>query len=139
MTIDQRAAVRYWEVRRILFLLLVAPAAQFGWGMAISLNSELDGFPVPNVSDPYVYVQFAVAAVLANVGYSLGYVLEFFTAASIDARPSRKRLRSALFVALCLCGVYAAFGIGGRIAHTAALQMYAFPQSYEKATEAKNP
>jgi hypothetical protein len=102
MTAPQKAAVRYWEIRRVFFVVLVLLWGHFSWGLSNSFNAGIDGMPVARYSDPGVVGSLIAVFFAANAIYSLGYVAEFFLSGwRFWAKPCRTILFLALFATGC--------------------------------------
>ncbi len=124
---DHRVALRFWEIRRVIFTLAISAPAYLGWEISIGLNSGIDDLPVPHFFDPYVFTQFVAAFVLANVAYSMCYVFEYFVEPTTFRDTTVSLMRAALLTLLLCCGAFTSFAVGGRIAHTSSLQLAVFP------------
>ena len=75
LTEIRRAAVRYWEKRRIAYNLLLVPPSILSYVIgAMSRGGGEDSL----FTTPYALLLFAVAAFGANICYSFVYALEFW-------------------------------------------------------------
>ena len=75
LTEIRRAAVRYWEKRRIVYNLLLVPPSILSYNIAaISRGGGNDSL----FTTPYALLLFAMAAFGANTCYSFVYALEFW-------------------------------------------------------------
>jgi hypothetical protein len=71
----RRAAVRYWEKRRIVYNVLLVPPSIVSYGFgAMSRGGGSDSL----FTTPHALLLFAMAALGANVCYSFVYALEFW-------------------------------------------------------------
>jgi hypothetical protein len=71
----RRAAVRYWERRRIVYNVLLAPPSIVSYSLgAMSRGGGSDSL----FTTPHALLLFAMAALGANVCYSFVYALEFW-------------------------------------------------------------
>jgi hypothetical protein len=69
-------AIRYWEVRRIVWNLLLVPPALLSYLFDIEFAVGVDDHPA--FGWPIVLAHFCFAALGANVCYSFAYVIEFW-------------------------------------------------------------
>jgi hypothetical protein len=109
----KKSAIRYWELRRIIYNLALLPPSFAGFARADAANWE--GNPVyPDVA--YVLPLFAASAVGANICYSFAYTLEFFL--NTDDSTSRwlRFGRTTVFVLGVLFAMLLAFFGGAYIA-----------------------
>jgi hypothetical protein len=71
----RRAAVRYWEKRRIVYNVLLVPPSIVSYSLgAMSRGGGSDSL----FTTPHALLLFAMAALGANVCYSFVYALEFW-------------------------------------------------------------
>jgi Mn2+/Fe2+ NRAMP family transporter len=106
----RKAAIRYWERRRIIYNLALVPAAFLGYAIADTFNWIGDAHKTH-----YGFVVFwlAMSAFGANICYSFAYALEFiFGGDRLTSRWLRFG-RTSVFVAGVLLAMLLAF-IGGR-------------------------
>jgi len=110
------SALRYWEARRIFFILLVLVAGDFAWGISNSFNAGIDDMPGARYTDPGALRSLFAIFVAANAIYSLGYVAEYF----LEGRrwwpnPSRTVLVWVLSLAACLYAIRSAQVVADRL------------------------
>ena len=107
----RKVAIRYWELRRIVWNIILIPPALFGFMMAAGVAAGI-GDP-KQFGDPYVIGLFCFSAVGANICYSFAYVVEFWMAGR-DAEDGYCSIgRHLLFALGCLIGIGLAL-IGGQ-------------------------
>jgi hypothetical protein len=75
MTGSQKAVIRYWERRRIIYNVALVPASLFAY--LLSAGLAYVGDPHDTLYS-FVMFWFALSAVGANMCYSFVYSLEFF-------------------------------------------------------------
>ena len=81
----RKAAIRYWERRRIVYNLALIPPTLFGYGLYAGVSAGV-GDP-RHLTTGVVIVLFLVSVIGANLCYSFGYALEFLIGS--DAPDSR--------------------------------------------------
>ncbi len=69
----KKSAIRYWERRRLVYNLVLVPPSVFVYLFSIGIFAA--GDVEPHFS--YTLGMFALAAVAANLCYTLAYVIEF--------------------------------------------------------------
>jgi len=106
----RRAALRYWECRRILYNLVLVPPSLFGYLIAANLAYAGDTHETHYV---YVLSQFALSALGANICYSLAYAMEFLFGSDDPTSRWLRFGRISTLLAGLLFGMILAF-IGGR-------------------------
>jgi hypothetical protein len=105
----RKAAIRYWERRRMLYnLLLLPPAATIYWlrvvvSAGVGDTRYLDGYQVA--------LLFLAAGVGANVCYSFVYALEFLLGSENGASPWERFGRTLVFVVGTVFAVFLAIGV----------------------------
>ena len=107
-------AIRYWEIRRIFWNLLLVPPALLSYflaaGIVIGIGDEAAfGWPI-------VATSFCFSVVGANICYSFAYVIEFWIQGSLAGEGYRRSGRNTLFILGCLLGVGLALTGGASIA-----------------------
>lgn len=107
------AAIRYWERRRIVYNLALTPPALLGYAAtsAFGVASSQPRFGVGGL-----VVWFVVAAIIANVLYSLAYATEFWFGSADLASRWQRFVRPALLVSGILLGMLLALKGGREIA-----------------------
>ena len=106
----KRAAIRYWERRRIVYNMALVPPAFFSYMLCAGVFSVGDK---TEVYYGFVLLMFGLYALGANLCYSFAYVLEFFFGSDDpDARWVRVA-RPAVFAAGLVFAIILAL-IGGR-------------------------
>ena len=116
MITPKTAAVRYWEIRRIVFIALIVFLGDFSWSMSNSFNSGIDDMPAAKYSDAGVAKSLIAVFLAANAIYSLGYVAEFLLSGwRFWAKPSRTILFLFLSFAGCWFAVRSAQVIADRL------------------------
>jgi hypothetical protein len=73
-TASRRLAVRYWERRRIIYNLALAPPALLSYAITDGLNWVGDSHPFHYFP---LFLLFSLSALGANICYSFAYALEF--------------------------------------------------------------
>ena len=120
---NQRAALRYWEIRRVILNALMIGAADCVWHLANGFNIAIDELPGALLSDPGVISSFVGAMLFFNVVYTLGYAAEFF----LQAEPPRKSWprpgRTILLVVLVVVLTGLAAKTAARLAYYASLEL----------------
>ena len=110
----RKAAIRYWERRRIMYNLALIPPSFFSFSLADTLN---------HVGDPHslnywrLLLLFGLSALGANICYSFAYALEFVLG---DDDPTSRWMRfgrSAMFTAGVLFAMLLALIAAANIAH----------------------
>jgi hypothetical protein len=103
---DHRAIVRYWERRRILFLLLLIPPAGIGYLPPAAISAGVGDRPIMSIAQ--VVFVFMVCFLLANLCYTFVYAIEFLV---INTRMQRvySGLRPWILVLGIVLGIAAAF------------------------------
>src|SRR4051812_29711585 len=102
----KRAAIPYWEKRRILYNAALIPPTFLGYMLACGIIYVGD----PHKTYPaYVLFLLTVSAVGANVSYSLIYALEFLFGSNDPASRWVRVGRSMCFVGGCLVAMMLAF------------------------------
>jgi len=109
-------AIRYWELRRIFWNLLLVPPALLSYWFAAGIAVGIGDPPV--FGWPGVAAMFCFSAAGANICYSFAYVIEFWIQGASAESGYRKGGRHALFILGCLLGVGLALGGGASIAQT---------------------
>lgn len=106
----KRSAIRYWERRRIVYNVLLAPPAFLGYSITSALNWAGD----PARTDySFVLLWLALYAIGANICYSFAYALEFFWAGDDPTSDRFNARRTIALVAGVLLAMLLAL-IGGR-------------------------
>lgn len=109
----KRATVKYWERRRIIYNLALAPPAFLGYAFTDALNW---------VGDPhdthfsFIVPLFAFSAIGANVCYSFCYTLEFRCGSDHPKSRWMRFGRKTVFVGGLLIAMFLAFYGGTSIA-----------------------
>ena len=116
----QESALRYWERRRIAYILLLTPPALLGWGLGGAVGGAAGDPAVVGVGG--LSLLFIFAAICANICYSLCYALEFLMLSASDDAAILKNFRTAAFFCGCMLSLPLAL-IGGR---NIAFLQYAF-------------
>ena len=111
----KREAIRYWEVKRGFWNVLLVFPSLLGYGITAGMASGL-GDP-PAFGWAFVVLMFFFCAVGANILYCSAYVIEFLIQGATAEVGYRSRGRHALFVLGCLIGVCLALSCGASIAH----------------------
>jgi len=111
----RRSVIRYWEWRRIVFNLAIAPVAFVSYTVCAGIEAGLGADPRLTTGD--VVRLFVQAAIAANVCYTFAYVLEFLFGS--DAPNSRWSAwaRTAVFVSGIILGMLLALYGGVSIAN----------------------
>jgi hypothetical protein len=109
-------AIHYWEIRRLLWNLLLVPPAFFAFSFVIrTAMHEHQSLPVFGGFE--VAVAFCFAAVGANLCYSFAYVVEFWIQGAVAEDGYHRYGRPMLFYLGCVLGVGLALWGGVSIAH----------------------
>lgn len=109
----RRAALRYWESRRVIYNLALVPPALVSWGFTDTINW---------VGDPhethyaYLLLLFGLSALGANICYSFAYGLEFIFGNDDPASRWHRFGRTSVFVAGILFAMLVALFGGWNIA-----------------------
>jgi hypothetical protein len=136
MTSAQKSAVRYWELRRIVFILLIIGAGDLGWGLSNSFNAGIDDLPVSRYSELGSWGGAIMSFIALNALFSMGYVAEYF----FEGR-SRwpKSSRTLLFLGLTVFGCFHAIGIGGIMSDRLSLRKAIWPAEFHEKEGANQP
>ena len=110
----KKEAIRFWELRRIIWNLLLIPPSLFGYVFAAGVAVAVDDSPQFGL--PIVAVLFCFSAVGANICYSLAYVIEFWAAGRSCEEGYRVKGRRLLFGLGCFIGIGLALSGGRNIA-----------------------
>jgi hypothetical protein len=108
------AALRYWERRRIVYNLALVSPALFSWALTDVLNYAGDPHKIHYL---HLLLLFGVAALAANICYSLAYGLEFVFGSDDPACRWLRFGRNAAFVGGVLFAVLLALVGGWNIAN----------------------
>ena len=101
----RRQAVRFWELRRLIYNFLLLPPTVLIYGFAHAEMAAADHAPVFGLS--VVGILMFLGALAANACYSLVYLLEFWLADSHIESGWQSGGRTAIFV----CGVLISIGL----------------------------
>jgi hypothetical protein len=71
----RKAAIRYWERRRIIYNLALIPPAFFGWIVCAGVSAAVGDRQ--SLGSGSVLNLFVISAIGANICYSFAYALEF--------------------------------------------------------------
>jgi hypothetical protein len=106
----KRAAIRYWELRRVFYNLALIPPSLLAYLFTMGLLWAGDD---PDFHYEFLVVSFGLCALGANLCYSFAYVLEFIY--GTDESDSRwlRYGRTTVFVGGLLFAIILAL-IGGR-------------------------
>jgi len=74
----RKSTVSYWEKRRLIYNLLLLPSALLGWNLSADFTYSIDDRIPASTGDPFVIRSVLYLLLLANVCYSMVYVLEVF-------------------------------------------------------------
>jgi hypothetical protein len=127
----------YWEKRRIAYNLLLLPPAWLGWSVSSDFTYSIDDRYPARLDDPYVIQSAVILLVIANVCYSMVYVLEL---AFLTGRKSRfwPSARTLLFIVGCLAGMYFAMTNAARLQTNARGGFLPLDQQSEHQSPAEN-
>ena len=106
----RKAAIRYWERRRVIYNLALVPPAFFGYMFSAAVAQGND--PIESHT-AYVLGRFALSIVGANICYTFAYALEFLFGSDDPTSRWLRFGRTALFVTGILFGMLLAL-IGGQ-------------------------
>jgi uncharacterized membrane protein YedE/YeeE len=106
-------AVRYWERRRIIYNLALAPPAFLSYGITDNFNYVGDSHPFHYA---YLILLFGLSALGANICYSFAYVLEFFLGSEEPTSRWLRFGRGTVFVGGVLFAMLLALAGGWNIA-----------------------
>lgn len=107
-------AIRYWEMRRLVFnTLLVVPAA-FGYIITAGISAGVGDLRYLETVD--VVIRFAVSCVAANLCYSFVYAFEFLLGSDNTMSWWRRYGRASVLVSGTLFAMFLALLGGHRIA-----------------------
>ena len=129
MTSAQKSAVRYWELRRAVFVLLILGAGDFGWGISNVFNVRVDDLPVARYSELGSWGGAIMTFLALNALFSMGYVAEYFFE---GRRRWTKPSRTLLFLGLTILGCFHAIGTGGLMSDRLSLRKAMWPAEYER-------
>jgi hypothetical protein len=107
-------AIRYWELRRIIYNLALIPPALVAYVFTDTMNW---------VGDPhamhygFLFIWFALSAIGANICYSFAYVLEYFYASNNPISPWLRFGRRTAFLGGLLFAMLLALVGGYNIAN----------------------
>ena len=107
----KKIAVSFWEKRRLVYNLMLVPAAFLGWGIYGAVSAGVDD--QARMGTVGVLLLFLLSALGANICYSTVYALEFIFFSNADDSFWTRRGRTLVFFAGCAF----AFGlaiVGGR-------------------------
>lgn len=107
----QKAAVRYWERRRIAYNLLLTPPAILGWSLGSAVGGAGDDHAAIGIGG--ILLLFIFAAICANICYTISYALEFLLLSLDDDSIILRNSRTAAFICGCVLSIPLAL-IGGR-------------------------
>ncbi len=110
----KKAAIRYWERRRLIYNLALLLPAVFGYGFTDTMNSVGDTHATHY---SYILPWFALSAVGANIWYTFVYVLEFLFGSDEPTSRWLRYGRTAAFVGGVLFSMLVALIGGGNIAN----------------------
>ena len=122
LTVNQREAVRYWEIRRLILNTLMVGAANLGWGIANSFNVGIDELPGARFSDPGIASDFCWVFVGLNLAFSVGYVGEYFFQTEPKKKFWPRPARTILFFILSLLSLGLAAKAGTRLAYHSSIE-----------------
>ena len=114
----RKAVIRYWELRRIIFNVLLLADAWLGWSISNAFNVGIDDIPGARLSDPGVLLRFAVMFLVVNIAFCVGYVFDFTIGRPRKLWPAP--FRAILLVAICVSSLWLSGGYAGKIAKEAA-------------------
>jgi len=127
LTANQREAVRYWEIRRLIINVLMIGAAYFGWGIANSFNVGIDELPGARFSDPGIATDFCWVFVSLNLVFCVGYAGEYF----LQTEPKKKfwpwPARTILLCVISLFLLGLASKAGTRLAYYTSIEKAMYP------------
>ena len=112
-TAFRRLAIRYWERRRILYNLALAPPALVSYLFTDCMNWVGDSHPFHYA---YLFLLFGLSALGANIFYSFVYALEFFLGSEEPTSRWMRFGRSTVFVGGVLFAMLLALAGGWNIA-----------------------
>lgn len=75
VTRERRTAIRFWEIGRLVFILITGPIAWFGYLGISSIQAGL-GYP-QNGTTAGVIQRFVILFIILNTCYCLAYIAEF--------------------------------------------------------------
>lgn len=101
----KKEAIAYWEKRRIIYNLLLAAAAFVGWQISSELTYNIDDSYPASLLDPKVMLAFVVCCLVANVCYSLCYILEFLFISENPIQKWKFPGRAIVFSLGCIIGL----------------------------------
>lgn len=103
MSTDQpRTVLRYWEIRRVIYNLLLIPPAWFAWQISGGFTVAIDDHLPARIDDPFVIRSIIYLLMMANVCYSIVYMLEFLFASPKVVQGWRIFGRPLVFVSGCI-------------------------------------
>jgi hypothetical protein len=111
---ERKAAVRYWETRRLLYNLLLVPSALAGWFFRGVLSASVgDHEKVGLVGIGLLFLGYCLAA---NICFSAVYALEFFFGSAEASTIWKTKGRLMIFLAGSVLGFVLAFFGGIQVA-----------------------
>ena len=102
LTRFRNQAIRYWERRRIIYLLLLIPPTVVGY-MASQLFPQL--IKKSSYADYELIAMLGAAFIGANIVYCFAYVIEFLTIGTKFRESYENQGRTILFIAGYLLGI----------------------------------
>jgi len=101
----RRKTLAYWEKRRVVYNLLLVPPAWLGWQISREFTYHIDDRDPANFSDPYVLRRVLILLLMANVCYSMVYLVETLFASDKTKKFWPKPGRTILFIFGCILGM----------------------------------
>ena len=127
LTANQREAVHYWEVRRLILNALMVGSANLGWGFANSFNVGIDELPGARFSDPGMVSSFCWVFVLLNLAFSVGYAGEYFFQTEPKKKFWPRPARTILLCVISLLLLGLASKAGTRLAYYTSIEKAMYP------------
>ncbi|MFT5468630.1 MAG: hypothetical protein ACI8UO_003741 [Verrucomicrobiales bacterium] len=116
----RREAPSYWEKRRVIFNLLLIPAGWLGYSISASFTYNIDDREPASFSDPQFLIAVIMMGVMANVCYSMVYMIEFIFMSEKKGSFWPSPGRTLLLIAGCLIGMFFALSNMGHLEKTLA-------------------
>lgn len=101
----KRQAVIYWEKRRLIYNLLLAPPSWLAWQVSSELTYHIDDGTPASLTDPQVIASLVFLCFAANICYSFVYVLEFFFLAESPRKLWPFPGRTICLILGCILGI----------------------------------
>jgi hypothetical protein len=116
----QTQVIKYWEVWRVIFNVLLIGSAWVGWEISNSFNVAIDKIHSARITDPGVLWHFLGIFAVCNLAFSLGYAAEFMGMAKQLRRLWPMLIRPLLLISICPIGMWDMSEQAGKIAQEAA-------------------